>query len=60
MSCPFLYIFTEKKHTGIVCKNREAMPAGSGYNARVIRKQPKDHVIADVEIPEWCPLPDSP
>ena len=60
MSCPFMSIVGDTKDTVIACKNRDALAGVTTFNAREILRQPMDHVIADVEIPEWCPLPDSP
>lgn len=60
MSCPFMSIVGDTTMTVIACKNREAAPGGNEFNARVILRQPMSHVIADVAIPEWCPLPDLP
>jgi len=47
----------DTKETFIACKNREAAPGGNEFNACVILRQPVDHVVADIAIPEWCPLP---
>lgn len=57
MGCPFMVIVGDTENTIIACKNREVMPEVLGFNAREIIKQPMHYVVADVGIPDWCPLP---
>lgn len=58
MSCPYMVIGGEKDETIIGCKNREALVGCNAFNTRVILRQPASYVVAEVVIPEWCPLPD--
>lgn len=58
MSCPFMEIGGDTKTTIVACKNREAAPGTSMFNAREILKQPMGHALVDIDIPDWCPLPE--
>lgn len=59
MSCPYMSIVGDTKTTIIACTNREAAPVVSHFNAKVILRQPMSWVVADIALPEWCPLPDN-
>ena len=61
--CPYVALVGGKpneggEHTTIVaCKNKRAT-TGTRKNARVVLEQPMSYVLAEVNIPDWCPLPD--
>lgn len=57
MSCPCMAIVGDLQDTIIACKHKKSGVGVSRFNARTILKQPMSYVVADVEIPEWCPLP---
>lgn len=65
MSCPYMSIVggeeDGERMTVVACKNRQAVrdhPLRSKHNAMIILEQPMNYVLAEVAIPEWCPLPD--
>lgn len=56
MACPYMALVGDTENTIVACKNRKAAPGCSRFNARTILKQPMSYVIADIAIPDWCPL----
>ncbi len=54
LSCPYMAI-VGKKTTIIACKSRD-LTEDPRFNAKIILEQPISHVIADIDIPDWCPL----
>lgn len=53
--CSYMSTSSDTRVTHITCKHREAPPVGLISH---ILRLPADHVIADIAIPGWCPLPD--
>lgn len=53
--CPYMRIVGDRSNTIVACKHRSAGTREG--NSCVILEQPLDRVLAEVAIPDWCPLP---